>query len=44
MSVFELVFNKELNMINCFCGFMGLSSLQLNNKWENKNYQVSYRL
>lgn len=25
MSVFELVFHKELNMIHCFCGFMGLS-------------------
>ena len=25
MSVFEHVFHKELNMINCFCGFMGLS-------------------
>ena len=25
MSAFKLVFHKELNMINCFCGFMGLS-------------------
>ena len=25
MSAYELVSHKELNMINCFCGFMDLS-------------------
>ena len=25
MSAYKLVFHKELNMINCFCGFMGLT-------------------
>lgn len=25
MDTFELIFHEELNMINCFCGFMGIS-------------------